>query len=194
MLLLPGNWSQHRTRSKHHVTQIPHNDFRQPLSIGGGRNRPFCRTRCGWQSVHTRAAHDRPLLSYVQQASGHDLRAWAHLGLPPPNVQFDFWIADADTECPAKNVKVTWLYQIADKTTKVSVKTVLGSTTLPQVFQNTQLHSNGTQHLPQGRKRNDNPFLVGPKLQHQRAARAHRSGRSLLNLRVAWMLDLSRRV
>jgi hypothetical protein len=55
----------------------------------------------------------------------------------PPNVQFDFWIADADTKCPAKNVKVTWLYQIADKTTKVSVKTVLGSTTLPQVFQNT---------------------------------------------------------
>ena len=52
-------------------------------------------------------------------------------------MQFDFWIADADTECPAKNVKVTWLYQIADKTTKVSVKTVLGSTTLPQVFQNT---------------------------------------------------------
>jgi hypothetical protein len=59
-------------------------------------------------------------------------------------VQFDFWIADADTECPAKNVKVTWLYQIADKTTKVSVKTVLGSTTLPQVFQNTHLYVNCT--------------------------------------------------
>ena len=95
-------------------------------------------------------------------------------------MQFDFWIADADTECPAKNVKVTWLYQIADKTTKVSVKTVLGSTTLPQVFQNTQLHSNGTQHLPQGRKRNDNPFLVGPKLQHQgQRERIDRAGRSL---------------
>jgi hypothetical protein len=32
---------------------------------------------------------------------------------------------------------VTWVYQIADKTTKANIKTVFGSTTLPQVFKNT---------------------------------------------------------
>jgi hypothetical protein len=31
-----------------------------------------------------------------------------------------------DTKCPASYVKVTWLYHIADTTTKANVKTVLG--------------------------------------------------------------------
>jgi uncharacterized Zn-binding protein involved in type VI secretion len=50
-----------------------------------------------------------------------------------PNVQFHFLIGAGKPEsCPLINVKVTWLYHIADKKTQANVKTVSGSTTFPQ--------------------------------------------------------------
>ena len=106
MLVLPGNCSQGKTRSEHHVTQIHRNAFTRPLSVGRSGSRPFCRTRRNWQSVHGRATDDRP-------------PRLATFGKPPVNifgsgafkspskVQFDFWISNADTKCPAKNVTVS---------------------------------------------------------------------------------------
>jgi hypothetical protein len=136
MLVLPGNCSRRKTRSEHHVTQIPRNAFTQPLSVGRGRNRPFFRTRPGWQSVHGRATDDRPLLSTFSKPPVSLFGSGTFKS--PSKVQFDFWISNADTKCPAKNVTVSWAYTIADQETKAPLYTTTSWTVVPSVFQSIQ--------------------------------------------------------
>jgi hypothetical protein len=51
----------------------------------------------------------------------------------PPAVDFNFWLNVPSGSCDAHNVKVTWVYQVADKATQKNLKTVVGSTTYPLI-------------------------------------------------------------
>src|SRR5262249_52215504 len=67
--------------------------------------------------------------------------AWGTGFAPPPKVQFGFNIGEGKPElCPLINVKVTWLYHIADKKTQANVKTVSGKDTFPLIPQQQWQH------------------------------------------------------
>ena len=110
--------------------------------------------------------------------------SWGTGFVPPPKVEFDFLIGAGKPElCPLINVKVTWLYHIADKKTQADRQDSEWQRHFPTdpptavAAPHPRLHTNG-EHLLQGRKRDD---TAGLKLRHHHG-QGQRIGRTAQTL------------